>query len=162
MEKPKQQNGFVIRALSGFFTVQTESGEEVVCKIPKWLRRAVKHEQMTRDQRISDIVAVGDRVTFIEDGGETGQIIEVAPRKRVLSRSRPAAGHRNKRFDREQVLVANPDQVILVFSIREPRPTLRKLDRFLVVTERNNLPTIICVNKIDLATREEAESLFSI
>ena len=38
----------------------------------------------------------------------------------------------------------------MVFSIKKPQPSLRKLDRFLVVVEINNLPAIICVNKIDL------------
>jgi ribosome biogenesis GTPase len=63
--------------------------------------------------------------------------------------------------DREQVLVANPDQIVMVFSIKKPRPSLRKLDRFLVVAELNELPAIICVNKIDLlANSEEARTMF--
>lgn len=64
--------------------------------------------------------------------------------------------------DQEQVLVANPDQVVFVFSIRQPRPSLRKLDRFLVVAEMNELPAIICVNKMDLASPEEARETFGI
>ena len=65
--------------------------------------------------------------------------------------------------DREQVLVANPDQVVLVFAIRKPRPSLRKLDRFLVVAELNDLPAIINVNKIDLLNSiDEAREMFQV
>jgi ribosome biogenesis GTPase len=51
----------------------------------------------------------------------------------------------------------------MVFSIKKPRPSLRKLDRFLVVVEINDLPAIICVNKIDLLKGvDEAREMFQI
>ena len=66
-------------------------------------------------------------------------------------------------MDREQVLVANPDQIVLVFSIKKPRPSLRKLDRFLVVAELNDLPAVICVNKIDLLESiDDARQMFQV
>jgi ribosome biogenesis GTPase len=101
-------------------------------------------------------------VSVNQDG--TGTIEEVAERQSVLSRTRPGA-HDTRRLaaDREQVLVANPDQVVLVFSVRKPRPSLRKLDRFLVVAELNELPAIINVNKIDLlGSIEEAREMFKV
>ena len=52
--------------------------------------------------------------------------------------------------DQEQVLVANLDQVIFVFAARNPSPNWRKLDRFLVVAEMNQIDAIICLNKVDL------------
>lgn len=45
----------------------------------------------------------------------------------------------------EDVILANPDQVLVVFAIVEPDPHLRMLDRFLVIAEANELPAIICV-----------------
>jgi ribosome biogenesis GTPase len=101
-------------------------------------------------------------VTITINPDNTGLIELVAERESVLSRARPAAEKRNLLSDQEQVLVANPDQVVLVFSIRRPRPSLRKLDRFLVVTEMNELPAVICVNKIDLVEPGNAEALFTI
>lgn len=95
-------------------------------------------------------MAVGDCVTISINEDGTGTIESVAERESVLSRTRPSARDRRLLSDREQVLVANPDQVIFVFSIKEPTPNLRKLDRFLVVAEMNELPAVICVNKIDL------------
>ena len=82
------------------------------------------------------------------------------PRLSVLSRVRPSAEARNILQDREQIWIANPSQMVIVLSIRDPEPSLRKLDRFLVVAEANQLPAVICVNKIDLATIEVAEAIF--
>jgi ribosome biogenesis GTPase / thiamine phosphate phosphatase len=143
----------VVKAQSGFFTVKTNDGRLVVCQIPGRLKK---------DRQNTDLVAAGDRVTITLNADGTGIIESVEERVRVLSRARPAAEKRTLAADQEQVLVANPDQVVLVFSIRQPDPTLRKLDRFLVVAEMNKLPAVICVNKIDLVERGEAEVKFQV
>lgn len=150
----QRAEGRVIKALSGFFTVDTEEGP-VVVQIPGRLKK---------ERRDTDIVAVGDWVTFALNPDGPGTVESVADRHSVLSRTRPGA-HDTRRvaLDREQVLVANPDQVVLVFSIKRPQPSLRKLDRFLVVAEVNDLPAVIAVNKIDLLDSvDEARSLFQV
>jgi ribosome biogenesis GTPase len=88
-------------------------------------------------------------------------IEEVLPRETQLSRRRP--GH----VEAEQVIVANPDQAVYIFAVREPAPRLRMLDRLLVLAENNDLPAIICANKIDLLDAaggglEEARRLFGL
>jgi ribosome biogenesis GTPase len=50
----------------------------------------------------------------------------------------------------EQVILANPDQALFVFAVREPEPHRRMLDRFLILAEAAGLPAMIGVNKIDL------------
>lgn len=144
--------GLVIKGLSGFYTVETEDRGEVVCQIPGRLKQ---------ERQRTDIVAVGDWVTISINDDGTGVIESVAERKSVLSRSRPAPNERSLLTEREQVLIANPDQVVLVFSIAKPESNLRKLDRFLVVAEMNDLPAIICVNKIDLTGKEKAAEKFA-
>lgn len=147
----QEREGLVIKAQSGFFTVATEVGD-VVCRLRGRLKQARRH---------TDLVAVGDWVEVSIQREGTGHIESVAPRRRVLSRTRPtAADQRYLAADHEQVLVANPDQVLLVFSIQQPAPSLRKLDRFLVVAEKNELPAVVCVNKIDLDTANAAQRLF--
>ena len=146
--------GRVIKGLSGFFTVDSDQGQ-IVAQVPGRLKK---------ERKDTDIVAVGDWVTVYVNEDDTGTIEEVAERESVLSRTRPGA-HDTRRIsaDREQVLVANPDQVVLVFAVRKPRPSMRKLDRFLVVAEMNDLPAIICANKIDLLDSvAEAREMFRI
>ena len=144
--------GLVIKAQSGFFTVETEAGQ-FVCQIPGKLKQEKKQ---------TNLVTIGDRVAISPLPDGTGLIESVAERESVLSRARPAASFRTLAADREQVLVANPDQVVFVFSIRKPRPSLRMLDRFIIVAEMNHLPAVICVNKIDLAQPGEAEAVFGL
>jgi ribosome biogenesis GTPase len=102
----------------------------------------------------SDAAALGDRVLvrWLEDG--MGAIEEILERESVLSRSAPG------RPDIEQVLVANPDQAVFVFSCAEPDPNFRMLDRLLVVAEREEIPAMICANKIDLVVRRSAKAEF--
>jgi ribosome biogenesis GTPase len=72
-------------------------------------------------------------------------IAGVLPRRSVLARR--AAGTRVKR----QVLIANVDQVVVVFAAALPPPHLAMLDRFLVVAEANHLSARVVVNKVELA-----------
>lgn len=145
-------HGLVIRALSGFYSVQTASGL-VVCQLPGRLKR---------QRQNTDLVTVGDQVTISRNADGTGTIESVTERHSVLSRTRTASGTRQLASDREQVLVANLDQIIIVTALVTPAPSLRKLDRFLVVAELNDLPAIICVNKIDLADAGAAQAIFAL
>ncbi len=145
--------GLIIKAQSGFFTVQPDDGgEPVICQI----RGRLKQERLR-----TAIAAVGDRVTYTVNADGSGLIQSVAERHSALSRTRTIAGNdRNLQTDREQVLVANPDQVVFVFSVRNPAFSPRKLDRFLVVAEMNHLPAVICANKVDLIDAGEARAMF--
>jgi ribosome biogenesis GTPase / thiamine phosphate phosphatase len=148
--------GTVIKAQSGFFTIRTDIGE-FVCH----LRGRLKQQKQS-----TDLIAVGDQVQISvqPDGG--GMIETIAPRRSVLSRKAPsgygAGSLRRSEGEAEQVLVANPDQVVLVFACAEPAPRLGMLDRYLVVTECAGLPAVICANKTDLVPREAAEKLFGL
>jgi len=52
------------------------------------------------------------------------------------------------------------DLALLVFACTQPDPSLRMLDRFLVVTERAHIPAVIVVNKVDLMPLEQVDKLF--
>lgn len=144
--------GLVIKSQSGFFTVQTEQGP-VVSQIPGRLKQ---------ERQKTDLLVAGDQVTISVNPDGTGTVEEIAPRQSVLSRAHPHPEERNLQTDREDVMVANPDQVVFVFAIRQPHPSLRKLDRFLVVAEMNHLPAVICVNKVDLTGVEKAQEEFGV
>ena len=140
-------SGRVIRAQSGFYTVETRIGF-----ITARLRGRLKQGPYQ-----GDIVAVGDlvEVSLSDDG--TGSIEEVHPRERLLGRMAPTA-----RGVYQQVLLANPDQVVLVFASAHPEPRLRMLDRFLIILEKQQIPALIVANKIDLVGEERARQMFSI
>jgi ribosome biogenesis GTPase len=72
---------------------------------------------------------------------------------RVLSRVAPRSAV-GTAAEREQVIIANPDQAIFVFAATQPTPRIRMLDRFLVAAEKAAIPDIrICVNKMDLVAK---------
>lgn len=129
------QTGLIIKAQSGFFTVETGQGF-TVCQ----LRGKLKQGRAT-----GDIAAIGDRVriTVLTDGA--GVIEEVEERERAIVRLDP-----RPQGEYQQVLLANPDQAIFVFACAHPHPKLKMLDRYLVIAEKQNVPPVIVANKIDL------------
>lgn len=152
----ERRTGLITKAQSGFFTVHSESGP-VVCTL---------RGQLQKKRLNTDLVALGDWVTFLRQGDDTGVIHSVAPRTRVLARraprghSRRAPAYRDRPV--EQILVANPHQAIFVFSCAQPAPNLRMLDRFLVTACANEIPALICANKIDLVGRADTDALFGL
>jgi ribosome biogenesis GTPase len=139
--------GMVIKAHGGFYYARMPAGE-LTCRV----RGALKQSPWE-----SDLLAVGDRVRVTPTKPGQGVIEEVLPRRSTLSRQVPLP--KGKRpigwTEREQVLVANPDQAVFVFALREPEPNLRMLDRFLVAAERAEIDVLVCANKIDLLDDEE-------
>jgi ribosome biogenesis GTPase len=138
-------SGLVIRQQSGFFHVQCAQGV-MVCQLRGKLKRG----------RINgDIISVGDRVQIAVHSDGSGSIEVIEPRQSALVRldPRPSGLYR-------QLLLANLDQVVLVFSCAQPTPHLRMLDRFLVISEKQVVPALIVANKVDLVGEEEARSIF--
>ena len=150
-------SGLVIKAISGFYTIKLDPNEAGLETITAQLAGRLKQEW-----RQSSLVAVGDRVTAVENDDGSGTIDSIAARTAVLSRTRPSPTGRRQAVDREQVLVANLDQVIFVFSAKNPSPSWRKLDRFLIVAEMNQLKAVICLNKIDLDKKGRARKQLQI
>ncbi len=151
--KPKKRveesmPGVVVRSLGHHYEVETDDGIRL-CRV-----RGRLLQERSRDETL---VAVGDRVEIVPEGKKKGQIDSVGERDTVLSRQRPGASRAA-----EDVILANPDQVLIVFAAAEPEPHTRMLDRFLIVAESNELPAIICVNKIDLTGLEGAKTIFGV
>ena len=138
--------GQVTRLQSGFYTVESAEGP-LTCR----LRGRLKHNRAQ-----VDIVALGDRVRVLPQADGSGSIEEVEPRRNALVRLAPSA-----RGEYQQVLLANPDQVVFVFACANPSPHLRMLDRFLVIAEQQHIPALVVANKIDLVPEAEARELFA-
>jgi ribosome biogenesis GTPase len=104
-------------------------------------RRLLK--TLTTDQR--HVVAAGDRVVFrpVNDAESREGVIErVEPRHGCICRE--VRG-------RQQLLVANIDQLAIVTSVAEPHLKPNLIDRLLIEAEKAGVRPLICINKIDLA-----------
>jgi ribosome biogenesis GTPase len=137
----ESRKGLIVKAQSGFFTVETGPGF-VVCQLRGKLKKG---------RAMGDIAAIGDRVliTVLPDG--SGVIEEVEERERAIVRLDP-----RPQGDYQQVLLANPDQAIFIFACAHPSPRLKMLDRFLVIAEKQKIPAVIVANKIDLVPAPES------
>jgi ribosome biogenesis GTPase len=140
--------GWVTRMQSGFITVRTVEAGAVVCR----LRGRLKKHRFE-----GDILAIGDQVqiSLLPDG--SGMIEEIEARERALERMAPTP-----RGEFRQILLANLDQVVLVFACARPEPRLRMLDRFLVICEKQGIPPVIVANKVDLVGIQAAETVFGV
>ncbi len=136
--------GRVMRAQSGFYSVRTDAGEQYT---------AVLRGRQKKERRSEGLAALGDRVRIeaLElPEGESGKVdavlVEVLPRRSVLARRAPGP----KGVWAQDVVVANVEQLLPVFSVRLPDPRLAMLDRFLALAEIDDIPSQIVFNKIDL------------
>jgi len=137
MDDPREYDGRVIKSFGKRFIVSTRDGT-FDCELRGRFR-------MSRGRAIAPVVA-GDRVTITVEQPPYGTIETLHPRQNKISRadiSNP---------DREQVIVANCDQLIVVSSVAQPKFKHRAIDRFLLSAERNEMDGVVVINKIDLAT----------
>ncbi|HEU5086258.1 MAG TPA: GTPase RsgA, partial [Roseiflexaceae bacterium] len=141
-------HGMVLRAQSGFFWVQTEQGI-VECT----LRGRLKKERLS-----TDIAVIGDVVELTIVAPGKGAIEAVAPRRTKLARRAAFT----KGIWKEDVLVANVDQVLLVFACDRPAFSPGMLDRYLVLTESNQIEAAIIANKTDLVGMNSARAMFGV
>ena len=105
------------------------------------------------DRTRSTLLAVGDEVTLEE--GSPPQIVAVAPRRTRLERA--ATGARGR--DLTQVIAANAEQTMIVSSFDDPpfRPGL--VDRWTLLALRGGMEPVLCLNKADLGSTDQARSL---
>ncbi len=127
--------------------VEEENGKIYRCVV----RRLLK----TLQSDYWNVVAAGDRVLFrpVEGTDNEGVIERVEARHGVLSR---------KSRGRQQVIVANVDQLLIVVSAAEPPLKPNLIDRLLISAEKGRIRPIICINKIDLVNPAELMPLVGI
>lgn len=127
--------GVVLARAGSRFRVHTTEGERTAV-----LRGRLK---LPDDDRL----VAGDVVELAFHGDGPATVERVFPRRSVLARRRATGGHGARRA---QPIAANVDQVVVVAAARDPEPSARMLDRFLVIAEANGLPAILVVNKAEL------------
>ena len=125
-ESAPRLRGRIIRALRGFYYVQTE-GREVECQARGVFRR--------REQT----PYVGDWVE-IAISGQLGYIMKIEERKNFLIRPP----------------LANIDQLVMTVSIVEPAPNTLVLDKLIAIAELKGIEPVVVVTKADLAPEEQS------
>lgn len=125
--------GKIIKGIAGFYYVYVEGHGTYECKA-KGIFRKDHVKPLVGDDVVMDV---------LDESEMLGNISEILPRRSALIR--PA--------------VANVDQAMIIFAIVKPNPNFNLLDRFLIRMERQNLPTVICFNKQDIASAQEKEAL---
>ncbi|MBK6292237.1 MAG: ribosome small subunit-dependent GTPase A [Ignavibacteria bacterium] len=93
---------------------------------------------------VGDVVWIEPEQDRTELGDLSANIVKVEPRITVLSRK--AAGKAQK----EQVLVANVEQLGIVMSATLPDYNKRLIDRYLIAADKGDLEPFIVINKMDL------------
>ncbi len=121
--------GKIIKGIGGFYYVHDGRGRVYECKA----------RGIFRSRKIRPLV--GDDVEFsvLDEEEALGSVEDILPRKNALVR--PA--------------VANIDQAVLVFALKDPAPNFNLLDRFLIMMECQGLPSVLVFNKEDLAGEEK-------
>ena len=167
--------GVVFRKTLGHYTVHAH-GRELDCALSSLIRKQLSYSTAdpssmpTRVQEVHELqhvdpVAIGDRVRFVDAGGDRGMIplasmnskeasgiiTEVLPRLSTFSRTAAVPGEHAF----EQVIAANADQIIPIFSVASPAPKWGLLDRYLVAAESAGLPARIVITKLDLAWKNQ-------
>ena len=135
------QQGVVIKSTGSWYSVQLESGEQVQSRIIGRFRLDGK--------RLTNPVAVGDRVELELQADETGLIQKILPRDNYVVRQSPRKKHEL------HLLASNVDQAIVMVTISNPKLKQGFIDRFLLMTEPYDIPTIIVCNKSDLYSEED-------
>ncbi len=124
--------GKIIKGIAGFYYVYTTLGL-VECKA----------KGVFRNKNIKPLVGDNVRISMIDEEQMTGNIDEILERKNSLIR--PAS--------------ANIDQAMIIFAITKPDPNYNLLDRFLISMRQQDIPTVVCFNKSDIATDDDIDEL---
>ena len=137
------QKGIVIKSTGSWYQVLLENKEQWKCRIIGKFR--------LQGMKLTNPVAVGDEVEIeIENENEkSGLITKILPRRNYVMRQSP----RKKHF--LHLLASNVDQAIVIITIVNPMLKQGFIDRFLLMTEPYNIPTVIVFNKADLYSEDD-------
>ena len=176
IDDPEILTGMVLNGAHGIYDVHTDIGV-LRCTLRGKLKKAFAQAQSTKSfnkavkprpradkllalpkaQRIAQRehqaellpvrLTVGDYVKLRQLDAHNGMIEEILPRQSELSRQ-DVSSTAKRAF--QQTLLANLDQVALIFAAAQPEPHFGMLDRYLAICESAGVRALICLNKADL------------
>lgn len=116
--------------------------------VPAALRGALFEERTT----MKNPASVGDFVS-VDLATEPASVESIEPRRNHLGRV--ASSH----DPREQVLVANVDQLLCIGSVKNPGFSSNRTDRIMVACHWHDIPAVLVLNKVDLAKDDRVAEL---
>ena len=143
-------NGIVYKSTGSWYTVKTESGEFLECRIKgKFRMKGIKS---------TNPIAVGDYVEYdLEETSDavTGVITTIHDRKNYIVRK---SVNLSKQL---HIIASNIDRLFILVTINNPITTTSFIDRLLVTAEAYGIEAIIVFNKVDTFNEETLdEQLF--
>ncbi len=133
--------GLVIKNTGSWYTVKTEDGRTINCKI--------KGKFRLKGIRSTNPVVVGDFVDIVTNPEGTALITAIHDRKNCIVRKSPNLSKQS------HILAANVDQALLVATVNYPETSTTFIDRFLAGAEAYRVPVILLLNKQDLLNEDE-------
>ena len=130
--------GTVYKSTGSWYTVQSEQGDFMECRI--------KGKFRIKGIKSTNPIAVGDIVDYDLDQTSdvtTGTITKIHERKNYIVRKSVNLSHQM------HIIASNLDYVFLLITINNPPTTTNFIDRFLVTAEAYGIETILVFNKID-------------
>jgi ribosome biogenesis GTPase len=137
--------GLVIKNTGSWYSVRTDDGSLVKCKIKGTFR--------LKSTRNTNPVVIGDRVRIETNSGSTAVITAIEARRNYMIRK---ASNLSRQA---HILAANIDQAMLVVTVNYPKTTTVFIDRFLATAEAYRVPVHLVFNKIDRYDEEDVEYL---
>ncbi|MFQ3578890.1 MAG: ribosome small subunit-dependent GTPase A [Bacteroidales bacterium] len=138
------EQGLVLKSTGSNYSVLTDNGEEIECKI--------KGKFRLQGKKNTNPIAVGDKV-ILERDGKKGIISQINDRTNYIIR-------KSSNLSKEShIIAANIDQAMLMVTITMPKTLLTFVDRFLVSAEAYNIPVILLFNKIDIYSSQEIDTM---
>ena len=128
--------GLVVKNTGSWYTVRTDDGQLIDCKI--------KGNFRLKGIRSTNPVAVGDRVTVAD-----AFITDIEDRRNYIIRKSQNLSKQS------HILAANVDQAFLVVTVNYPQTSTTFIDRFLASAEAYRVPVVLIFNKTDLLDTDE-------
>lgn len=136
-------NGLVIKNTGSWYSVRTDDGSNVECKI--------KGNFRLKGIRSTNPVAVGDRVSIVRNAEGTAFITDIEDRRNYIIRKSPNLSKQS------HIIAANVDQAFLVVTVNYPQTSTTFIDRFLASAEAYRVPVVLLFNKTDILGPDELE-----
>ena len=133
--------GLVIKNTGSWYTVKTNDGEFINCKI--------KGNFRLKGIKSTNPVAVGDNVEIVLNQEGTAFITNICERRNYIIRKSQNLSKQS------HILAANVDQALLLVTVNHPQTSTIFIDRFLATAEAYSVPVLLVFNKDDILTEEE-------